>query len=258
MPQPQNSLSGLETLSAASRTLSKSVSSVQRIDASLLEGALADPVAAGAAEVRDGPPLAVDRGSRCVARGVELAVVLLEVLLERVDLVDDVQEVQLGRAAACGSACRARRRPGRPRSASGPRRRSRRTPRCTSGRAGSPACCANSLILASIRALWSGWKSRDWTTVNLPLILTLANVGRPGAAAVGAAAAAGAVVAAARWRGRGWRRRGAVVAAAAGAVVGAAAGRSRRRGGGGAVVGAGVAADWQAADTVMAAADRKL
>jgi hypothetical protein len=119
---------------------------------------------------------------------------------------------------------------------------------------------ANSLILASIRALWSGWKSRDWTTVSLPLMLTLAKVG----AAWGVVPAAGAVVAPAAGALVGLAA-GAVVAAAAGALVaaagalvGLAAGGVVGAGAAGALVGAGACACEQAAITLMATLPKTL
>src|SRR5215207_8382140 len=89
-----------------------------------------------------------------------------------------------------------------------------------------PCCPANSLILFSTMVLWSGWKSRAWTIVNLPLMLILGTAAGAVCAGVVGFAAAGAVVAPAA---------GAVVGAAGlGASVGLAAGA-------GADVGAGCA-----------------
>src|ERR687898_857913 len=90
---------------------------------------------------------------------------------------------------------------------------------------GYPCISANFLISASMNALWSGWKSRDCTTVKRPLMLTFGTAaGAVCGAVVGLAAAAGAVVAAGLGASVGLAAAGAEVAAGLGASVGFAAG----------------------------------
>ena len=168
-------LSGLEIFIAASRSLPRSLRS--------LMGSM--PAALKALWRTQKPPARMKCGMahhlpsmRCSLRagGVQLAVELLQVLLERVDVVDDVQEVQLRRAQRVDEHV------GRVASLDG-------GGQLLDDVAGAGVgldvrvverivlLSGESLILASIRALWSGWKSRDWTTCSLPLILAFVKVG---------------------------------------------------------------------------------
>ena len=227
------------------------------VDACLLEGALPHPEAAGANEVRDGPILAVDEVlglAGCVQRAVEL----LQVLLERIDLVDDVQEVQLGRTQRVDENVW----------------RVASLDRCgqlldhvARASVGLDVRVIKRIVLLCRELLDLGLDQGVVVGVEIARLddLQLAvDLGR------GERGCCLSRCRSRRRRGGGCRgrccsgcgRRSGGRGGWSGGRLGGCRRRGWRRGGcgrrGGAAVGAGVAADWQAADTLMAAADRKL